>query len=182
MIQTRTIATRAGASIAAVGVAALVAACGSSGHANSSASASGTPASDNTLQISIVSGKDGRYLAGAGGRALYLWVADSHDKSHCSGACAAAWPPLLVKTKPSAGSGVKASDIGTIARGSERQVTYAGHPLYYFAGDRHRGTTTGQGSNDFGAKWWLVGASGAAITHGSSSKKTTSSGGSGSGW
>ena len=191
MTQTRTIRTKAGATIAAVGVAALVAACGSShaaasggassgsssGSSGSSASAvSATPASDHALRLSIVSGKDGRYLAGAGGRAIYLWEADGHDMSHCSGACAQAWPPLLTKSKPAAGNGVKSSDLGTIAhKGAEKQVTYHGHPLYYFIGDPGRGTTKGQGSDAFGAKWWLVSPAGAAITH------TGSSGSSGSG-
>jgi predicted lipoprotein with Yx(FWY)xxD motif len=177
MTQTRPIRTRTGATVVAVGVAALVAACGSSGHANSSGSASGTPASDHTVQISIVSGKDGRYLAGAGGRAIYLWVADAHDTSHCtSGACAKFWPAVLTKSKATTGSGVKGSDLGTISHsGGERQVTYNGHPLYYFAEDKSRGVTRGQGSNAFGAKWWLVSPSGAAITH------SGSSGGSGSG-
>ncbi len=184
MTQTRTIRTRTGATIAAIGVAALVAACGSSHPSNSGSAASGsgssavsgTPVSDKTLQISIMSGKDGRYLAGPGGRAIYLWVADSRDKSHCSGACAKFWPPVLSKSKPSAGSGVRASDLGTIAHsGGERQVTYNGHPLYYFLEDSHRGMIKGEGNNGFGAKWWLVSPSGAAITHSSSS-------GSGSGY
>jgi predicted lipoprotein with Yx(FWY)xxD motif len=176
MIQSR-IRTRAGATIAAVGVAALVAACGSSGHSNSSASASGTPASDHTLQISSVSGHDGRYLTGANGRAVYLWVADGRDMSRCtSGGCAKFWPAVLTKSKPTAGSGVKASDLGTIAhKGGERQVTYNGHPLYYFSEDTSRGMTKGQGSNGFGAKWWLVSPSGSAITHSGSSGSSGSS-------
>ena len=191
MTQTRTIRTKAGATLAAVGVAALVAACGGSAHASPSSSASsgssgstgsavtGTPASDSTLQISTVSGKDGRYLTGAGGRALYLWVADGHDKSHCtSGACAKFWPAVLTKSKPSAGSGVKASDLGTIShRGGERQVTYDGHPLYYFAEDTRRGMTKGQGSSAFGAKWWLVSPAGSAITHSASSVGSSSGSG-----
>jgi predicted lipoprotein with Yx(FWY)xxD motif len=188
MTKTRTIRTKTGTTLAAIGVAALVAACGSS-HSSPSSSASsgssgsnssavsGTPVSDHTLQISAVSGKDGRYLAGAGGRTIYLWVADGHDQSHCtSGACAKFWPAVLTKSKTSAGSGVKASDLGTIAhKGGERQVTYNGHPLYYFSEDSGRGMTKGQGSDGFGAKWWLVSPAGSAITH------SGSSGGSGSG-
>jgi predicted lipoprotein with Yx(FWY)xxD motif len=192
MTHLRMIRTKTGTTLAAVGVAALVAACGSSAHSSNSASSgssgssgtpvSGTPASDKSLQVSLVSGHDGKYLAGPGGRALYLWVADGHNMSHCSGACAQAWPALLSKSKPLAGSGVKASDLGTIAhKGGEKQVTYDGHPLYYFVGDPHHGTTKGQGSNAFGAKWWLVSAAGAAITSSSSAGSSGSSGGSGSG-
>ena len=61
--------------------------------------------------------------------------------------------------------GAKASDLGTITRSDgTKQVTYDGHPLYYFVGDSAAGQTNGQGSDNFGAKWWLVGASGAMIT------------------
>ena len=69
-------------------------------------------------------------------------------------------------------SGVNASDLATIARADgTKQVTYKGHPLYYFVDDSGAGMTTGQGSDNFGAKWWLVGPSGAAI-----SAKVSSSG------
>jgi hypothetical protein len=50
------------------------------------------------------------------GRAVYLWVADSHGKSSCSGACAGTWPPLTTKAPPVASKGVKAADLGTITR------------------------------------------------------------------
>ena len=99
--------------------------------------------------------------------------------SSCSGACAQAWPPLLTKGKPTAGTGVNASDLGTTMRsdGTE-QVTYKGHPLYYFVADTSAGSTKGQGSDSFGAKWWLVAPSGAAIT---AAAKTVSTSGSSSG-
>jgi hypothetical protein len=61
--------------------------------------------------------------------------------------------------------GAKASDLGTITRSDgTKQVTYDGHPLYYFVGDSAAGQTNGQGSDNFGAKWWLVAPSGAEIT------------------
>ena len=44
------------------------------------------------------------------------------------------------------------------------QVTYKGHPLYYFVADTSAGSTKGQGSDSFGAKWWLIAPSGSAIT------------------
>ena len=177
MTQLNTFTAKSGAALAALGAASLLAACGSSGSGNHSASASGTPASDHALEISIHSG----HLSGAGGRALYLWDADRHNHSNCHGACATAWPPLVLTSKPKAGHGVKASDIGLIARhGSQRQVTYDGHPLYYFAGDSGR-STNGQGSRAFGAAWWLVAPSGAAITSHSSSKSSSTGGGSSSG-
>ena len=61
--------------------------------------------------------------------------------------------------------GAKASDLGTIARpGGGKQVTYDGHALYFFAGDSSAGQTSGQGSDWFGAKWWLVAPTGSQIT------------------
>ena len=85
--------------------------------------------------------------------------------SDCSGACAAAWPPVPATGKLTASGGVKASDLGTITRsGGTKQATYDGHPLYYFVGDSGPDQTVGQGSDNFGAKWWLVAPSGARIT------------------
>lgn len=169
------IRTKGGAVLAALGVAALAAACGSSGHPNRSAS--GTTASDHAVQVSLTSG----HLTGTGDRAIYMWEADRRDRSNCSGACAAAWPPVLSKSKPRAGHGVTSSDLSTISRrgGGERQAAYDGHPLYYYAGDA-RGTTRGEGSNGFGARWWLVSASGRAVTH--TSGKSRSGGYSSSGY
>jgi hypothetical protein len=64
-----------------------------------------------------------------------------------------------------AADGAKAADLGTITRSDgSKQVTYLGHPLYYFAGDSGPGQTNGQGSNGFGAKWWLVAPAGTKIT------------------
>lgn len=115
--------------------------------------------------MATAKGADGTYLVGPSGRALYLWVADSHDKSVCTGACAQVWPPVTTTSAPVAAGGVTASQLGTIARsGGTKQVTYDGHPLYYFASDTSKGSLTGQGNDTFGAKWWLVAPTGQAIT------------------
>lgn len=166
---------RAGGAAAALGVALLVAACGGSSGSSSTASASAPkPATSSSaaatgIAVSTAKGPDGTYLTGPSGRALYLWVADSMGKSNCSGACASAWPPLSAKSSPIASGGVNAADLGTITRADgSKQVTYDGHPLYYFAGDSGPGMITGQGNDDFGAKWWLVAPSGTAITASSS--------------
>jgi predicted lipoprotein with Yx(FWY)xxD motif len=150
--------TMAGALLASGAL--LVAACG--GSAQTTAKQPASPSGG--LKIST-SGKG--YLTDGSGRALYLWVADKGSKSVCSGECAVDWPPLTTKGTPSAGGGVKAGELGTSARADgAKQVTYNGHPLYYFEGDSGPGTTTGQGSPQFGAKWWLVAPNGAAITSG----------------
>jgi predicted lipoprotein with Yx(FWY)xxD motif len=183
------------AGVAALATAGLiVAGCGSSSSTSSTptaAAATNAPSSSSTtsaaapvaagVTIKTAKGSSGTYLVGPDGRALYLWVADTGGKSSCSGACAGAWPPLLTKGKPAAGAGVSASDLGTTMRsdGTE-QVTYKSHPLYYFVADKSAGSTSGQGSNSFGAKWWLVAPSGAAITTGGSSSSSSSGGSSSS--
>jgi predicted lipoprotein with Yx(FWY)xxD motif len=161
---------RAGGAAAVLVAALIVAGCGSSSNSSSSASsaASAAPSSSPSgsgISVSTTSGSHGNYLTGPSGRALYLWVADSNGKSVCSGACAAAWPPLLTKGAPVAAHGVKASDLSTITRsGGAKQVAYKGHPLYYYVADTSSGQITGQGSDQFGAKWWLVSPAGSAIT------------------
>jgi hypothetical protein len=73
----------------------------------------------------------------------------------------------------------KASDLGTITRSDgTKQVTYNGHPLYFYSGDSGPGTASGQGSDMFGAKWWLVAPTGANVT-GTITSFTPSSGTSG---
>jgi predicted lipoprotein with Yx(FWY)xxD motif len=104
--------------------------------------------------------------------------------SVCSGACAQVWPPLTAKSTPAGSGGVKAGDLGLVSRSDgTKQVTYLGHPLYYYVSDLSKGQTTGQGSDQFGAKWWLVAPSGTAITtSGSSSSGSSSSSSGGSSW
>jgi len=160
----------------AVAGALVLAACGSS--TSSSSSSGSTPshgaakpstsnASNSSGAASVVSTKTsslGTFLVDGNGRALYLWDADHGSKSTCSGACSQAWPPVTTTGTPKASGAVKASLLGTIKRADgTREVTYAGHPLYTFAGDTQAGQTTGQGSNGFGAPWWVVTPAGKAL-------------------
>jgi predicted lipoprotein with Yx(FWY)xxD motif len=134
------------------------------------------------VSVGATKGPDGTYLVGPSGRALYLWVADTSGQSVCSGACAKVWPPLLTKGSPVASGGVAASDLSTISRSDgTKQVAYKGHPLYYFIADHVAGATKGQGSNSFGAKWWLVAPTGSAITGGGSSTTASTKGSSSGG-
>jgi predicted lipoprotein with Yx(FWY)xxD motif len=106
----------------------------------------------------------GRTLVDARGRTLYLFEADRPNLSNCSSACLSVWPALTTQHRPGARGGAVASKIGTIpARGGKRQVTYAGHPLYYYVGDRKPGDTSGQGLNQFGAKWYALSPAGRKI-------------------
>jgi predicted lipoprotein with Yx(FWY)xxD motif len=119
----------------------------------------------------------GNVLVDARGRTLYLFEKDRHGKSACYGACAAYWPPLYSPAKPRSGRGVRASLLGLTKRtDGRRQATYAGHPLYRYAGDTRAGQTTGEGLTDFGAAWDAVAASGRAV------ESTSDSGGTGGGY
>lgn len=165
-----------------VAAALLAAACGSATSGGSTGgpaagrASSGGGASTTGTVIKTVSGSAGAFLADGSGRAVYLWAKDGDNMSACSGACAGAWPPVMAKGSVTAGGGAKASDLGAITRSDgSRQVTYDGHPLYYFAGDSGSGQTNGQGSDGFGAKWWLVAPSGSRITAADTASGTSSS-------
>lgn len=147
----------------------LAAACGTAAGSTAAGSTpAGTPASNGSTTATVIeshAGSAGSFLTNSSGRAVYLWDADSMNKSMCSGACAGAWPPVTAKGHVTAADGAKAADLGTITRSDgSKQVTYLGHPLYYFAGDSGSGQTNGQGSDGFGAKWWLVAPAGTKIT------------------
>jgi predicted lipoprotein with Yx(FWY)xxD motif len=117
--------------------------------------------------VKIAKSKLGSILVDSHGITLYDFPPDKAGKSTCYGACAALWPPLLTKGKPLAGLGVKAALLGTTKRKDGKvEVTYGGHPLYYFVSDRKPGQTTGQGLNQFGAPWWVLSAAGKEIHHG----------------
>jgi predicted lipoprotein with Yx(FWY)xxD motif len=119
----------------------------------------------------------GTVLVDARGRTLYLFDKDKRGKSACYGACAAYWPPLLSSAKPRQGKGVRASLLGLTTRtDGKRQVTYAGHPLYRFIGDKQAGQTTGEGLTDFGAAWDAITASGRAVEPTTSDSTGASSG------
>ena len=183
---------KAGARLTGVLVTAavLAAACSSSsksgngGSNTTSAASAGGGAS--AVSIETHSGPMGTYLTDGSGRTLYVFAADTAGKSNCSGGCASFWPPLT-GSSASAMSGAQAAMVGTITRSDgTKQVTYDGHPLYYFKVDTKAGQTTGQGVDNFGAKWWLVAPSGKPITGSggasSSSAPSSSSGGGGGGW
>jgi predicted lipoprotein with Yx(FWY)xxD motif len=160
--------------LAAVGV--LAAGCGSNGSGSSSGGmggygSSGTaPASGGASSVAMVSAAStslGMILVDGSGRTLYLFEKDQPNQSACAGACAAAWPVDPSSGTPKAGSGVTASMLGTIKRSDDTtQVTYNKHPLYYFQGDSGTGQQNGQGVDAFGAKWFVVGPAGGAVSGG----------------
>jgi predicted lipoprotein with Yx(FWY)xxD motif len=116
------------------------------------------------------------HLTDGAGRTVYLWTADHGTTSTCVGACASVWPPVLTTGSPLAGTGAVASELGVTRRSDgSTEVTYAGHPLYYFENDTAPGQSAGQGSDSFGAKWWELTASGEAISVASATSTTTAS-------
>jgi predicted lipoprotein with Yx(FWY)xxD motif len=121
-------------------------------------------ASTETSTIALKSTTIGKVLVGANGRTLYLFTADKGAKSSCYGQCATYWPPLIAG-KLTAGAGLNASLLGTTKRKDGKlQVTYHGHPLYFFAADKKAGDIKGQGFVHFGGTWWTVSAAGAKVT------------------
>ncbi|MFE6691741.1 hypothetical protein ACFVFQ_35370 [Streptomyces sp. NPDC057743] len=111
------------------------------------------------------SGPLGTLLVDGQGRTLYLFEADGERESTCYGGCAERWPPVLVSGAPTAGAGVKKELLGTLTRrDGGREVTYDGHPLYYFVRDKRPGDAKGQGADDHGGKWYVLAPSGDRIT------------------
>jgi predicted lipoprotein with Yx(FWY)xxD motif len=159
----------------AAGLAALAlvaAACSAGGSTSSGGGGYGAgPASSASPPAAAVvelrGSRLGQMLVDGQGRSLYLFEADQMGRSSCNAACASAWPPYLNNGAPKAGSGVAGGQLGTTVRaddGGGTQVTYHGHPLYYYVGDNEPGDTAGQGLNQFGARWYVVAASGDRIT------------------
>ena len=119
---------------------------------------------NNSSTVSLRTTKVGKVLVAANGRTLYLFTADKSKTSTCYGQCASYWPPLIA-AKPTVGTGLKASRLGTTKRkGGKLQVTYGGHPLYFFAQDKKAGDVNGQGFVHFGGAWWVVSAAGKKVT------------------
>ena len=157
-------------------VALAVAGCGSSG--SSSSSAPPTTSSGRQATVGISNSGLGKILVNSQGRTLYLFGKDSGTTSACAGACAGNWPPLRANGKPTLGTGADASLVGTIQRADGKpQVTYNGHPLYLFKGDKQPGDTNGEGLTAFGGTWYVLSSSGNQVV-----AQSPSSGGGGYGY
>ncbi len=180
---------------AAATAVALLAGCGSSSSSSSSSTAASTPATTPSTQstaapasttaasgsgvsVDTKHAKLGTILA-AGPKKLtvYMFEADKGTTSSCSGACAKVWPPVTTSGTPSAGAGAVSADLGTAKRadGTE-QVTYKGHPLYFYDDDKDSGDAYGQGSKAFGAGWYVLKPSGEKIDEDSGDDKGGSGG------
>jgi predicted lipoprotein with Yx(FWY)xxD motif len=142
----------------------LAAACGGTTPSTATTSPSPSVAASATTIAVASNAKLGQILVDGAGMTLYLFVADTGSVSTCYTSCAQIWPPVVTTGAVQAGSGATSSLLGTSKRtDGKTQATYAGHPLYYFVQDKKAGDATGQGVNGFGALWWVLSPSGAAI-------------------
>jgi len=125
----------------------------------------------------------GRILVDGKGHTLYLFERDERGESYCNGACAAVWPPFETDGQPQAIGGVSASALGTTKRDDgDMQVTYHGHPLYYYAADASTpGKTTGEDVDQFGASWYTLDSGGNSVEPAESHSGGGGSGGGSSG-
>jgi predicted lipoprotein with Yx(FWY)xxD motif len=152
----------------AAAAALVVAGCGGGGYGASnqpSNGSSGSSSGSGGAPLKVVSNsKLGKIITDGNGRTLYDFPIDKGTMSVCYGACASLWPPYTTSSKPTAGRGVSQALIGTSKRrDGSTEVTYAGHPLYYYAPDRAQGQITGQALDQFGAPWYALAPSGHEI-------------------
>ena len=167
----------------AAAAAVVLTACGTSGYSSAGSSggaygsaasspAAGAPAASapaaGAAALTLRHTSLGTILTDGQGFTLYAFEADMGTKSACSGACAAAWPPVTTSAAHvTVAGGAAKSLVGETTRADgQRQLTYAGHPLYTFTGDGTPGSTNGQGSQAFGAPWDVLTATGTEVTGG----------------
>jgi predicted lipoprotein with Yx(FWY)xxD motif len=149
----------------------LLVGCGSSGSrggrqvaAAPSASTTSIASARPAVAVKLMHTQYGSVLVDGNGRALYLFTRDRTPSSRCYGACAGNWPPFLTPGKPVAFTGSQGTLLGTTARaGGSTQVTYAGHPLYYYVGDHRPGEVLCQGVEEFGGTWYVLTRRGSAV-------------------
>ena len=176
MSRTRFPLVAAVAVIVAAAVAVIVATSGASTTKSQSKVAAASA-------ISVRQTSLGHILVDANGRTLYLFKGDRPNVSTLSAAGQAIWPLFTATTTPRALSGTVAGRIGTVAHaGGAAQVTYNGHPLYYYVGDHSPGQTSGQGLNQFGALWYILSTNGNAVTSAPASPSPAAANGGGTGY
>jgi predicted lipoprotein with Yx(FWY)xxD motif len=154
----------------------ILSACAKSTTPSSGGNTSPTAGATSVTIATATAPGVGKTLVDSRGFTLYYLKTETSGTIMCTGSCAASWPPVLLPagvTAASAGTGVQASNLGTIKRpDGTTQVTYKGMPLYLFTGDVSAGQATGQAQEDF----YVVSPSGA-----SSSSPSKSGGGYGGG-
>jgi predicted lipoprotein with Yx(FWY)xxD motif len=134
----------------------------SSGSASesASASASSSQAAGTTYSVTVAHTSAGDALVGTDGKTLYFFAKDTNGTSACNSGCVGTWPPLTLAAGQTAkgGAGVTAGWLSTLMRSDgSTQVTYNGHPLYFYAGDTAAGQANGQGKLGI---WFIATANG----------------------
>jgi len=148
-------------------VALVSAACSSSASPSTSSPPVSPSASATASEIVIGTANSqlGTLLTADNGRTVYLFEKDTGSTSTCIGECAANWPPVTTSgMAPTTSGKANASLLGTTTRSDGTvQVTYAGHPIYFFSADTAPGQTNGEGVEAFGAEWYVVSPAGKKI-------------------
>jgi predicted lipoprotein with Yx(FWY)xxD motif len=104
----------------------------------------------------------GTMLFDGRGQAIYLFDRETSSRPRCYGACAAAWPPVLARGLPRVRGSVRDELLGTVRRrDGRRQVTYGGHPLYYYAHEGP-GQVLCHDVAEYGGTWLVVTPAGRA--------------------
>jgi len=150
-----------GLAVAALGM--VLTACGSSGSGHPAASQSGQVGGGQSgAAVSVAQNpSQGAILVDSAGHTLYLFEDDHGTTSACTGACAQIWPGYSAGATPSAGSGVDAGKLASAAGQVPAQVTYNGHLLYTYSGDKAPGDVNGVGI----PHWYPVSSSGDKVDH-----------------
>jgi len=90
------------------------------------------------------------------GQAIYIWELEESEKAECYDDCAEAWPPVLTDGAPRATGSVSNELLGTTERNDgSTQVTYNGHPLYYYAHEK-AGEVKCHNISTHGGLWWVI--------------------------
>lgn len=108
----------------------------------------------------------GNILVNGEGLTVYAFTRDTrnHDRCVTISGCTGIWPLVTTGGKPRLGAGVRRPLVGTISpAGGERQVTYAGHPLYTYIGASGPGDTSYVGLSQFGGRWLALSATGHTV-------------------
>lgn len=137
---------------------------GGAGSGSSGGGGASVPRNQGKTTVGTKKGVLGQFITDQNGLTLYFFEDDSSSASACTGTCAKTWPPLTTTSKAGVGGVADTTELGTITRSDgTQQVTYAGHPLYYYSGDTKAGQTNGEG---VGGKWFELAPSGLPIMPG----------------
>lgn len=129
---------------------------GSTSAAAPSASESLPASEPGGVEITTGASDFGPMLFDGRGQAIYLFDKERTSEAECYGACAKAWPPVLTDGLPQAQGKARQPLLGTTTRtDGATQVTYAGHPLYYYAHEGP-GQVLCHDVREFGGLWLVV--------------------------